>query len=127
MENHSKKTIQLLKALDCSEGIAGDELPKGFELDHVEYLVTLGLVRRITFVPPGMEKEVYGRKGLSGFCTSSAGKELVRCADDLQRANRRSRLWSVLMLFIGGAVTLLVEHCAEAASFIKNLCERVLP
>lgn len=67
----------------CSQACAADDLPAGVDVATVEYLHALHLLDRVTLVPPGMEREFYGPRGLAGYRINEAGREQLRLHEEM--------------------------------------------
>lgn len=76
-------TSVLLLFRDSAKAFPADELPSGVDLPTVEYLVSLGLLERLTLVPPGMKAEGYGPRGLAGYRINEAGREWLRLHEEM--------------------------------------------
>ena len=73
----------LLLFRDSAKTFPADELPAGVDIPTVDYLVSLGLLERLTLVPPGMKAEGYGPRGLAGYRINEAGREQLRLYQEM--------------------------------------------
>lgn len=116
MEIPSKELLRVLKLLDVPGGYKEDDLPEGVTKKMAEYLVKLGLVERLTIVPPGKEREFYGEFGYFAYQTSEAGRETMRVAKELRRRGYLLRWWEFLIALISGGILFdIIEKLLDLA------------
>lgn len=116
LDQLSNKSLDIAEKLNAAI-VPGDELTAEEE-DIAQLLADHGIVDRYTIVPPGMEREFYGQKGLSGYKTGRKGREALRLrrerdqqlkeqAEKESRKERQDKRRSWMQLFVSHFLSFL--------------------
>ena len=125
MSRLSRKSLDVIADLNREEVVPADELSPE-DADVASFLASEGYLEAHTLVPPGKEKEFYGERGLSGYRSSSRGRESLRLrkddeqdlkqnAEEKAKERREDKRHSWLQFWLGHLVSFLLGFLSAPA------------